>query len=364
MLNNVNLHQSEYLIHTNKQTENRSRGSNNSTSSNRKSQSDQVNISAESLAMYDAQQFSKSTQHNVDDKLKYIREIPEEYKQYVFHSTDFRIFAEKILAPHMDNISELLGNMEKTIFSPQSAFNTELTLAERTMIRETIFLEAKHIAETYLKGDDAQRFIDGIANLIFEAEMEEKGYIRIINESDPNEVSFRRPFDEADNTAKNIFIQYHMTEEQKAHLDSLDEERGSLSDKLKDLARDADGNMTIASWNALRDEHPELWAKFGEAVNGARGFIDEMAEYHNFQEEWDVWQAGDAPVDNWFAQAEYHFEENFSEVRDQFEEIRFNLRSQFNLSGMNGLIGLLEQMGISNNDNPFWDWFTQLRVFI
>ena len=369
MVNNVNAHQTGYLTQI-KQTEIKSSKANNSISANKKSQLDQVNISAESLAMYDAQQSASSAanklpyiRETLDANGNPIREIPEEYKQYLFRCTDFRIFAEKILAPHVDNANELMGNMEKTIFSPESTFNTELTLEERTMIRETILLEAKHIATTYLEGDDAQRFIDGIANLIFESEMQEKGYSMVINERDPNEVSFRRPFDEADRIAKNNFIQHHMTEEQKEHLEFLNEERSRLGDKLTDLARDEYGNMTIASWNALKDEHPELWAEFGEAVEAARNFVDEMAEYHNFQEKWDVWQVGDAPEDNWFVQAEYKFEANSLEVSDQLEEIRFDFRSQFNLNGMDGLRSFLELMMISNEDNKFWDWFMQLRVF-
>ena len=330
-----------------------------------------ANFSPESLAMLNALQAVNST-NNIQPGTANarraaaglpLREIPEEYQQYVFRQSDFRIFAENALLPYMKNAEEHLAKMELAILHPNSRTDTKLSLAERTMLRESILQEAQRIAKTYLEGEDAQRFVDGFANLIREAEMEERGYIRVTDMANQNDVSFRRPFDQADYRARNDFVLANMTAEQSAQLDALIAEQQYQSNKVMDMARDADGNLPGTWREYLQEHHPEAWQTFSDAVFAARGFWGEMAEYHGFQEQWDTWQAGDAPEDNWFVQTEATFEANSADVAVQIEEIRLNFHNQLNLNGMDSFRSILEQLSFAHTDNPFWQWLMQLQVF-
>ena len=233
------------------------------------SDNDTVSISPESLAMLNTHQTTENIQPGTANARRAaaglpIREIPPEFQQYVFRHTDFRIFAKSVLAPHMNNADEHLANMERAIFHPSLSAGANLTLAERTMLRESILQEARRIAQTYLGGEDAQRFIDGFASLIRETEMREKGYVRVVDRSDLNNVSFRKPFDKAGNHARVDFLQANMTAEQKAHRDALIEERNRLSDKAMDLVRGENGNLRLDWREYLQKHHLEAWRVFGE----------------------------------------------------------------------------------------------------
>ena len=335
---------------------------------------DTVNISPQSAAMLSAQ-VAQSQQTNIIPGTANarraaaglpLREIPEDQLQYVFRHTDFRIFAESVLSPHMDNADEHIARMEWAILDPSRNLNTNLTLAERTILRETILQEAKRIAKNYLDGEDAQRFIDGFANLIQEAEMVERGYIRVEDRSDPNNVTFRRPFDEPDNVARHDFLMANMTAEQKAHLDSLIAIRHSKFEIVDQMSRDENGNIRSNFREYMQEYHPEVWAAYAETVFAVRGFFDEMAEYHGFMEQWEAWLAGDAPDDNWFVQREVAFEENSPMVAEEIVVIQHNFQSQLSLDGMDGFRSIFEQLWAANNANganPFWQWLLSLRVF-
>jgi len=335
--------------------------------------SDGVSFSAEALAMLDAQQTTGNTGNsNIQPGTanakraaagQPIRDIPEEYQRYVFRHTDFRIFAEEVLSPHMENADELLAKMELAILRTNSSLMANLTLAERAMVRESILQEAQRIAETYLEGDDAQRFVEGFASLIYQAERVEMGYIRVEDRSDPNNVTFRRPFDQADNIARHDFLQGNMTAEQKAHLDNLIAEMHSQFELIEEMSRDENGNIRFDFREYMQENHPEAWETYSQAVFAVRGFMDEMADYYGFQEQWDAWQAGNAAEDNWFARAEIAFEENSAEVAEQLEEIRTNLHNQLNINGMDVFRSILNQIRSTSNDNPFWQWLMQLQVF-
>jgi hypothetical protein len=85
-----------------------------------------------------------------------------------------------------------------------------------------------------------------------------------------------------------------------------------------------------------------------------------MGEYHGFQEQWEAWQAGNAPADNWFVRAESAFEQNSSEADEQIKEIRLNFHQQFHLNGFNPLRDILAQLMLQNDENPSIEWLTQL----
>jgi hypothetical protein len=235
------------------------------------------------------------------------------------------------------------------------------------MIRERILQEAMRIADTYLEGENAERFVDGFANLIHEAEMTERGYIRVEGRSDPNNITFRRPFDydsvNGNIHARNEFVLANMTAEQQAQMDALISESHRLFDELQDLGRDENGNLRSDWHTYMQENHPELWQSHVEATLAVRAFWDEMAKYHSFQEQWEAWQSGDYADDNWFANASAEFEKNSMNITAEIEEIRFNLHEQLNLKGISAFRSILEQLRLNNEENPFWQWLMSLQVF-
>jgi len=290
------------------------------------------------------------------------RELPEG-KQSFRHS-DFRIFAEKVLSPHMDDADRFLGNLEAVIADPSRQLSVSLSLAERTMVRESLLQEARYIAAKYLGEQDGQRFIDGVANLIREAEMKERGYV-IEGGGDQNNISFRRPFDEADNHARLDFLEDHLTDAQRALIAEAIAERDRLWNELAPALRGEGENgqsLSLGEMMDARAQNPQ-WQAFGEATMAVRALFAELAEYHGFNEQWQAWQAGDAADDNWFVRAEASFAENSEQVAGQIEEVRLNFHSQLNQHGMDGFRSILEQLRLNSTESMFWDWLMQLRVF-
>ena len=170
---------------------------------------DTASFSAESMAMLSANQ---TTTHIImnEDNLRWIneanerraaaglplREIPESF----ITEREFTIFSRNALEPHMEDADRHLALMRRAILDPSRFTGTELTLAERTVMRESMLLEAKRIADKYLSGEDAQRFVEGFQNLIHEAELVERGYIRdggfsALSMIITDNVTFRRPVD-------------------------------------------------------------------------------------------------------------------------------------------------------------------------
>jgi hypothetical protein len=117
--------------------------------------------------------------------------------------------------------------------------------------------------------------------------------------------------------------------------------------------------MSINEMLTAREQNPQYWQAFSEAVLAQRALFDEFAEYHNFQGQWQSWQAGEYTSDNWFANASAEFEENSANVAAEIEQVLENFRFQFDINGNNAFRGLFEQLSL-NSDNPTLNWLLQL----
>jgi len=317
---------------------------------------DTVTFSSEALAMLNVQYSTVHEQVDAANAKRVAaglstRELPTN----LITEREFTIFSRNALVPHMEDAEKHLAFMKRAISDPVRFANTDLTLAERTMMRESILQEAKRIADIYLSGEEAQRFIDGFANLIREAEMVEKGYVRegglgAINFITDN-VTFRNPFSESDSHALRLFVDDHMTDIQRVQFDLLTEKVNLLSDL----------NHTIATSSGMsfQDALDEL----NEAKAGLQAFVESIGKYHGFMEQWEAFNAGIITTDNWFVQATANFESNIIEISEQIAEIKFNFHDQFRLNDMEKFRNVLEQNRNSDTDIPSWQWLMNLQVF-
>jgi len=298
--------------------------------------SDSVSISAEAMEMLDARS----------------REIP------MITEREFTIFSRNVLEEHMEDAHKHLALMKRAVLDPSRFSNANLTLEERTIMREGILQEAQRIADTYLSGEEAQRFIEGFENLIHEAEMMERGYVRdswqgtlsmMVLDGTP----FRNPFNQLDAHALNRFVDGNMTDVQRAEFDTLSNEVNRFSDLIQSVATGATNEMTFQ----------EILDAFDEATMALRTFVESMGEYHEFQAQWDLWQSGVYPSNNWFANATIAFDENSANIATQIEEIRYEFRNQFNFNGADAFRSLYEQLNGSSDGNLSLQWLKQLNVF-
>lgn len=312
---------------------------------------DSITISAEAKEMLNAQQPSTSNEEREAVGLRF-REIP------MITEREFTIFSRNVLEEHMEDAHRHLALMKRAILDPSRFSNADLTLEERTIMREGILQEAQRIADTYLSGEAAQCFIEGFENLIREAEMMERGYVRdswhgtlsmMMLDGSP----FRSPYSQPDIHALTRFVEGNMTDVQRAEFDTLSNEVNRLSDLIQLVATGGNSEMSFQ----------EILDTFDEATAALRTFVESMGEYHRFQEQWDLWQSGEYPSNNWFANASAAFEENSANVAAQIEEIRFEFRNQFGHNGADAFRSLFEQINNSNVENLFLQWLTQLSIF-
>lgn len=292
---------------------------------------DSIHVSAEAMKMYHA------------------REIP------LITEREITVFSRNILEEHMEDAHRHLALMKRAILDPGHFSNTNLTLEERTLMREGILLEAQRLAETYLNGEEAQRFVEGFENLIHKAEMMERGYVRdswhgTLSMMMLDGTPFRSPFSRPDAHALNRFVEGNMTEAQQTDFDALSNEVNRLSDLIQYIATGGDYELSLQS----------ILDAFDEATAALRTFVNEMGAYHDFQEQWDLWQSGESN-NSWFAAASTAFEENSRNIATQIEAIQADIRNQFNLNGTDIFISLLAQ--INNNENPFSLWLAQLPAW-
>jgi len=329
-----------------------------SSGSTKKANMDTVSFSAEALSMLNTQQTTGHAQVDAANVKRTAaglsaRELPTN----LITEREFTVFSRNALAPHMEDAEKHLALMKRAISNPSRFANADLTLAERTMMRESILQEAQRIADTYLSDEEAQRFVDGFENLIREAEMIEKGYVREGGLGTLNivldNVTFRSPFSEPDSHALSLFVDGNMTDTQRVQFDLLTEEVNRLSDLSQAIATGLNSEMSFQ----------EVLDTFNEATAALRAFVESMGEYHGFQEQWEAFHAGSATADNWFVQATAIFESTSAEIAEQIVEVRFNFHNQLNLNGMNGFRNILEQMGVSNADSLSWQWLMQLPIF-
>ncbi|MCL2189515.1 MAG: hypothetical protein FWC16_11375 [Defluviitaleaceae bacterium] len=307
---------------------------NNKNAKTAKSNFDTVGISAEAKEMFSTQP-STSNEERAAAGLR-TRETP------LIQEREFTVFSRNALEPHMEDSQRHLALMKRAILDPSRFSNADLTLEERTIMREGILQEAQRIADTYLTGEEAQQFVAGFENLIHEAEMIERGYVRgswhgtlslsmRLSDGEP----FRSPLSQ-DTHAKGMFVAANMTDVQR-------EEFLALSDEVSRLSA-----LNQATENA----------------NAAlRAFVESMVEYHNFQAQWDMWQSGTHESTNWFVTAAAAFDENSANIAAEIEAIRLDFRNQFNLNGTDAFARLFGQLNGSNAENLSVQWLTQLQIF-
>jgi hypothetical protein len=351
--NHIPTGQNAFVKNTGTQTNN-AKNAPASSANTQNANVDTVSFSAEALQMLNSQQ---TTWSNTANEVRIANGLPARETPSLSHliEREFTVFSLNALAPHMENADRHLGLMKRAISDPNRFTGEDLTLEERTHMRESILQEANRIAETYLSGEEAQRFVDGFQNLIREAEMVEQGYVRVgsanLGGIALGEITLRRPFDEADSHSLNLFVDGNMTDSQRVQFNLLNDEVNRLLDLHQAIATGEENDSEMS--------FQEVIDALDEARMALNTFIESMGEQHGFQNQWDIWQAGNAPSDNWFVQATADFESNSANIAEQIAEARLN----FHTNGMDGLRSVVDQIGLSDAARPSWQWLTQLQVF-
>ena len=321
---------------------------------------DTLNISAEAVALLNTQQFAGNANVgeanvNRDAPTPPAREIP---RDFLITEREFTVFSREVLAPHMEGADKHLALMRRAILVPDRVAGADLSLAERTIMRESMLLEAQRIADTYLSGEDAQRFVEGFRDLVHEAEMIERGYVRdggfahlpmLVMDGQ----TFRSPYSASDAHALNRFVEGNITASQRVTFDALTAEVSRFYELTQAIAAGTNNTITFQ----------EAFDSLYEARAALQAFVDSMGEYHNFQSQWEAFNLGNAPADNWFVDAQANFELNSANIAEQIEEIRLNFHNEINLNGINGFRSIFEQLSLANADNTMMQWLMQLKIF-